>query len=222
MDTSLLKFASLSDVMERMGFDDGEYFLAHVQDLLVSHGVDPNITFRQLYKLFNVEFVVAVANVLTYETEFLSIHTTPSMRVVDAVRASCGVPFLVPPVRVGPKKLYVDGSVIANYPYSYITEQPARAGDHVIGCNIASWKPCEVECFSDLMYGVLGCVFSAGSSRGWPNTVEIDCSGVSYFDFDKPHSERQKLFDTGYRQTVEYLDTKTSTQMTRHRRSSSI
>lgn len=227
MDTRLIKLGNLTDLFDTFGIDDGEYFWAHVADLLVQYNLNPRMTFRNLYSKFNIEFVVCVVNIITQSVEYLSLCSTPDMPVVDAVRASCSVPFLVKPVREqNGSRVYVDGSVMANYPFAYLGD---NVSSHVIGCNIASWKPRDsINDLSSFLYSILGCVFSAGSSRGWPNTVEIDCSNVSYFDFDKSFTERTALFKLGYDNTMAYLDdgsigeTTTTTTRIKHKRSLSI
>lgn len=225
MNTTLLKLNSLTNVPQTYGFDDGEYFTAFLMDCLLEHDVPPRITFKELYDRFDVELIVTVTNLVTYKPEYLSVRTTPNMEIVVAVRASCTIPILVSPLIIDENRVYVDGCVSENYPLNSVLQSKQENIHDVIGCNIASWKPGSLDTFTGYLYNLIGCMFQQSSSVGYPNTVEVDCSTVSYFDFDKNTEDRQKLYDWGYTKTEEYLCEKNKLKINknktnkRHRRS---
>lgn len=54
--------------------------------------------------------------------EYFCSEKFPNLKVVDAIKASCSIPGIFPPVEIG-GKLYVDGAISDNFPIFPIKEQ---------------------------------------------------------------------------------------------------
>ena len=224
MNSSLLKVSDdgIASLSHLYGLDDGEYFSAFIMDSLLSIGVDPQITFRQLYSTKHIRLVVVICNVSSGNAEYVDYDTYPHMSIVDAVRASCSIPFVVGPFRSGGgDKLWVDGGLIDNYPIEWTCRTFGTHG--IIGCQLVSWEITkDVQNFGEYLLCLMGCLLRKGID-GLPYTVRVDCSEASVFDFDCVVGIRQKLYDLGFSCTREYVNCKLlSAGPTTHKRSYSM
>ncbi|KAI8521357.1 hypothetical protein Bbelb_011110 [Branchiostoma belcheri] len=80
---------------------------------------NPDVTFKQLYKMSGIELCIVVTNLDQMTEEYCHVKTTPDLPIRKAVRMSMSIPGLFQPVLTdyhGDKEFYVDGGVICNYP----------------------------------------------------------------------------------------------------------
>ena len=80
---------------------------------LISSGIQqfmgkPDCTFKELWDWYPVKVHVSSYCVDAEKTVYFSVDSTPTMSVVDAVRASISVPFLIPPLKMNGWN-YIDG-----------------------------------------------------------------------------------------------------------------
>lgn len=97
------------------GEHHGSYVSSYVQSHIMRRLSKGDCTFKELYKLMGVNFVVTGTNVTKGCTEVFSRATTPNMQVATAVRISMSVPYLFAPVHYN-GSIYVDGGLADNYP----------------------------------------------------------------------------------------------------------
>jgi predicted acylesterase/phospholipase RssA len=71
-------------------------------------------------------------NVSAQRYEVLSVETTPSMRIMDAVRASTSIPLFFTPWIDGSGSVYCDGAIIEQFPWRSI---PNKEETLVIACS---------------------------------------------------------------------------------------
>jgi predicted acylesterase/phospholipase RssA len=209
---SLLKMKKIENVFEEWGMDDGEYFVANVYDILIKKGIHPKITFSDLFARSGIQFVVAVTNLKTYKVDYLSKDTYPNMEVVEAIKVSCTIPILVTP-SVGPNdQVWVDGGVLENFPIHYLTEKERSS---TFGCNLVSWKPAPLRNLQDYLLSLIGCMLQKESEIvGSENVIQMDCSDVSFFDFNQAVAKRLALIERGYRNTITFME-RTKTKKSR-------
>ena len=77
-----------------------------------------NTTFNELFKLTNKSIVITLSCIDDESVVYASHTNTPDMSVITALKISCAVPGVFPPVK-HENKLYVDGGVLDNVPYEY-------------------------------------------------------------------------------------------------------
>ena len=77
------------------------------------------MTFADLAKATGKNLVVHAASVTDGKVKHFSVDTSPGAHVVDAVCASCAVPFFFCPVRVG-DDLLIDGCMAESYPFGAV------------------------------------------------------------------------------------------------------
>lgn len=81
-----------------------------------------------------VRLGISATNVSQGSLAWFSLETTPAMRVLDAIRVSCSIPFFFTPW-VGPDgDLYCDGAVLEPYPWQHLSTDE-RAATLVVTCS---------------------------------------------------------------------------------------
>jgi hypothetical protein len=76
------------------------------------------VTFEEAFAATGIELVVVCCDICTGKNVELCRTNTPSMRVADAMRASCAIPVLMPPLIAGRATL-VDGGMINNFALAF-------------------------------------------------------------------------------------------------------
>lgn len=188
----------------RLGFDSGETLKDFVKGLLAKKGVQENITFESLATLRGIDLHVVATCLDTNCLETFSPGKTPSVRVVDAIRASMALPPLYEPVEVG-GKLYSDGGVLDNFPLHLFHQ------DRVIGFRLAAApktidqiKAAKLPLLPYLNY-MLRLSSAVSDSQAWRSiplevrqsrVVNIDCGKVSSFETN-PEKAVTPLLEAG-------------------------
>jgi NTE family protein len=94
----------------------------------ISFKIDPDITFKQLKKHSKILFTVNAVNVTDSKLDYFNYKLTPNVKVIDALRASCSLPFLLPCYTINNKN-YFDGGLCNNLPIDLVTENDTIAFD---------------------------------------------------------------------------------------------
>jgi len=85
--------------------------------LILCDIVNPTMTFLELAKTTGKNVVIIATQLSTGKPMHFSVDTTPNVVVVDAIAASCALPMMCVPMKIG-NELYTDGGVTANVPIS--------------------------------------------------------------------------------------------------------
>ena len=112
---ALLRKPDIGLLLQNFGLEDGTAFKRVVQRALESGGMSAHSTLGDLSRLLRIDFVCMATDLQTGSAVPLSAANYPDMRVADAVYASCCVPFLFAPQRVG-GALAVDGCLSCALP----------------------------------------------------------------------------------------------------------
>jgi predicted acylesterase/phospholipase RssA len=76
----------------------------------------------------NVKFTVNALNINDSVLEYFNYTLTPEVKVIDAVRASCSLPFIFPSYEIN-GKYYYDGGICNNCPIDIVDEIDSIAFD---------------------------------------------------------------------------------------------
>ena len=88
---------------------------------IISYKIDPEITFSGLRKYSGIKFTVSALNITSSKLEYFNYILTPEIKVVDAIRASCNLPLIFPPYKIG-NSFYYDGGIVNNCPADIVDE----------------------------------------------------------------------------------------------------
>ena len=125
------------DLFYNLGVEDGTKHVFVFERLLAKKEYDTSITFLQLIKSTGKNLVICGANVSDAREEYFSADSVPDMRIIDALRISISVPFLLTPV-VHNDSLYVDASLFDNFPTQYFSDSIKRPFTDTIAICISS------------------------------------------------------------------------------------
>lgn len=95
---------------------------------IMSYHIDPNITFIELYRRSKIKFTTSALNITDSKLEYFNYKLTPHIKVIDAVRASCSLPIVLPPYLIN-GKYYYDGGICNNCPIDTVDETTSIAFD---------------------------------------------------------------------------------------------
>lgn len=115
LDFSIIR--NLEPDIERFGMDDGANLEKLLASLMRIKGVDPAMCFKDLVVGLRV-FAADLNDCCAFE---FSKRTTPDVRIVDGLRASCALPGYFMPVAGPQGHLLTDGGVAGNYPAIHLT-----------------------------------------------------------------------------------------------------
>ena len=116
----------------------GDTFTGILRELL-SFKIDPDITFKELKRYTKILFTVNALNITDSKLEYFNSELTPDVKVIDAVRASCSLPFLFPSYCIN-EKYYFDGGIINNCPVDILDELSTIAFDVSHETPVTSFK----------------------------------------------------------------------------------
>ena len=88
---------------------------------LISHYVDPDITFKGLYRYSKIKFTVNALNITDSKLEYFNYLLTPEIKVIDALIASASLPIILPAHTINGKNYY-DGGLCNNCPVDIVEE----------------------------------------------------------------------------------------------------
>ncbi|RYE14741.1 MAG: patatin-like phospholipase family protein [Sphingobacteriaceae bacterium] len=120
----LLNLQSADIAKRDVGLANTDFVIAHMIDVLLGFGKNPDITFEQLYDSNPITFVVTASkrHSQSYVGEYFSRDTNPQMKVLDAINASICIPLLFKSVQFEGAD-YIDGALVDNLPFRYVYER---------------------------------------------------------------------------------------------------
>jgi len=95
---------------------------------IMSYRIDPGVTFMELYRHSKIKFTTSALNITDSKLEYFNYELTPNTKVIDAVRASCSLPVVLPPYLIN-GKYYYDGGICNNCPIDTVDENNSIAFD---------------------------------------------------------------------------------------------
>ena len=121
-------------MVTQKGLFNEEVFHIFFKNLLESKGLTVEITLKEFYDFCNIELYLHAVNVNTLEIRKLSHKTDPDMKLLDAIYASCCMPFVFQP-KILDSKYYIDGAVKNCFPMDYCI-QDGKKEDEILGIKI--------------------------------------------------------------------------------------
>jgi hypothetical protein len=93
----------IKSLLTKFGLIDGDRFEKYM--VKMCDGFSP--TFKELYEMNPIKLHIPTCDIVANKTIYMSVDTTPDMKVAHAVRRSIAVPVIITPV----SRRYVDGSI---------------------------------------------------------------------------------------------------------------
>tara|TARA_E500000178_G_scaffold356684_1_gene437126 strand:- start:6103 stop:7086 length:984 start_codon:yes stop_codon:yes gene_type:complete len=105
----------LSLLLRNYGWEDGRSIKNVIRRFLSLGGLSEESTLYDMYRIMRKEFVCVCTNLNLCEKMRLSAKSHPDMKVVDAIYASCAVPFVFTPPMID-TIMVADGCLTENMP----------------------------------------------------------------------------------------------------------
>ena len=116
-----------NDIFSNQSIIAGIKFMNIIKEI-ISTKLDPDVTFNGLKVYTNVLFTVNALNINNSKLEYFNSILTPNIKVIDAVRASAGIPLLFPAYCIN-GNYYYDGGICNNCPIDTVDELGTMAFD---------------------------------------------------------------------------------------------
>lgn len=227
---------NIFELLQLKSLDLSEYttlIRAHVSRQL---GINPDepLTMKRLFELTQKTLVVCVYNYTRRRAEYVSHTTHPDFDVYQTVTASCSIPFVSVPCRIG-TDLYVDGGFYDSFPIyvprkygvpphqtlgiyiSYHNAFPEMLMDD--GCTYKTFDDQPHQFVKDLFYVIMFSGRMVAAEQAALVSLIIDCKIGADTDCGSTKSIMDTAF-TGYESAAAVLDARSSRRNRRRRRRS--
>jgi NTE family protein len=194
------KNIKFSNLINNYGINSFNTIKEWIQTLIENKGVDKNITFDNLFKITTIHYQVTAANLCTNQITIFDHVLTPNIRVTDAIRMSCCVPFIFIPMKYN-GDIHVDGGLIDSFPLELFKEDLPNViaikiqNEHVIKKDIDNIIDYSQNILNSLLrtrsnkvdyYKDYNCIY----------TIEIPRN--NFIDFDMGLEQKEALVQLGY------------------------
>ena len=207
-DLEKMKNLSFSNILSEYGLDNGKKIDFVMKKLISAKNLSENITLSELYEVTSKNLIITATCLNSQEAVYFSHKTHPDLELYMAIRMSISIPIIFTPVKYN-GEYYRDGGCIDNYPIHIFKDKI----DRVIGIylgesveyadNINNLESYLLNMINCLMKGVTYNCISGYEKR----TIELNLNdiGINMVKFGISIETKQKMFNTGFSQTMEYL-----------------
>lgn len=119
--TKLQSRIKISNFINNYGIDSFTNIKLWIEKLITQKGLNYNITFSEFYNINKVHYQVISSNLEKYTLTIFDYIKTPNIRIIDAIRMSCSIPFLFIPMKYN-GDIHIDGGLIDNFPIDLLQE----------------------------------------------------------------------------------------------------
>jgi NTE family protein len=121
---NILNFNVLNiyDYYSNNGVMDKKFIYEMFSPLFKAKDIDLNIDMETFCQITGVSLYLCATEYSTFDVKEFSVEATPRVKILDAVYASMAIPILFKPIVIE-DKLYLDGSILINYPITKCLEK---------------------------------------------------------------------------------------------------
>ena len=188
--------SSFETMATSFGADDGRGL-----ETLIRTFVPPALTFADLLRDRGKTLLVTATCLTDGEGVVFGPETHADMSVALAVRMSCSIPLVFAAVRHTDSKVYVDGSILDNFPIEIALR---RTKERVLGISVSRFHEkhanVAIETFSDFARTLMGTIVAAAQTRASKRVSTIDIRSQVPIPtlFDVTDTQIAYLYNLGY------------------------
>lgn len=116
---------NLKSFLTKFGLDTGNNIIKWIEETMSLKNILSNITFLDLYKRTDKKLTIFASNIVTSEMKCFDYKSTPTLRILDAIRMSMSIPLIFTPKKLN-SEIHVDGAVVNNFPIDLVEEDQSR------------------------------------------------------------------------------------------------
>ena len=187
--------------IDTYGFDDGINTEKLLVVLLKAKGLPPKITFEELSKILPdaPRLRVYAVRLEIYEIREFSLEKTPRVEVKWAVQASMTIPVYFTPMKDLSNNLYVDGGLIAHFPFHHLTDEE-RAD--TLGIAFKNGEAgSDITNIGQYLFKIYYSIYyhqNIELYKDWGHRIiQIDCKNFSPLHFGADSDDKSTLIDIG-------------------------
>lgn len=186
----------IKSLLTKFGLIDGDRFEKYM--VKTCGGVSP--TFKELYEMNPIKIHIPTCDIMSNKTIYMSVDTTPDMKVAHAVRRSIAVPVIITPV----SRRYVDGSIKEFSPFGpFLGKNDVLEIRYSTGGLVPQQKPLT---FFQYLYATV-CTFISNRSEylDFPRIDVFTGPEFQLFNFSMSLEQKLQLYTDGYHQAKKSL-----------------
>lgn len=207
-DLEKMKNLSFSNILTMYGLDNGKKIEYVIKKLICAKQLSEDITLSELYKITSKSLIITTTCLNSKETVYLSHKTHPHLELHKAIRMSISIPIIFTPVEYN-GEYYIDGACIDNYPIHTFKDRI----DRVIGVYLGESTEYvdKIDNFESYLLNMINCLMKGVTYNciaGYEHkTIELnlDDIGMNMVKFGISIDIKQKMFNIGFNQAMEYL-----------------
>ena len=209
--------AKLLELYNKGGICEGKFVKEWFENIIMSKGYDPDITFKDLYKETGLGLFVMNCNLSTTSTNVRSHIHSPDMKVTTGCTASMSIPLIYYPITDKENgDCLVDGGTTFNYPITLfdVLDIEGKTLGFVLNTkeNVIHPKHNKINNLVEVLTSLLATfrntslVMEFAEQKNIDRTVFIDTKGIDFLDFSLSPDEIDSLVNSGYNATNEYFN----------------
>ena len=194
----------------------------YLQNMSITKGFD-NPTIQELYERTGVNFIITTTNLTHQKSEYLSHSTHPDVKIIQALRMSCNLPFIFGNYVYNGIE-YIDGGILDNCPLASrlrstpegecappeVTRVPS---DDVLCITFKQHRDTPITSIADKFYNILNLPIDTREREKIESfrtlseyfIIEIT-SNIPSFRFNIDTNTRLELFSLGYNTAKEHVN----------------
>jgi len=186
---------------ETYGIDDGSNLVKFLESVFrIAMNINSNITFRDLHKN-KIQFRCWATDIMTHTTREFSIKSTPSVKIIDALRASMAIPFYYTPV-IDPitGHFLSDGAIQGALPMYNLTEDECKYSLGIGFCTNKTKLEKTPENLMEFIHSVFSSLVNLRNRTNKQHSkqiIRIPMDNISSLDFELSRERRLTLIELG-------------------------
>lgn len=195
----------LLGLLSKMGVESGKGIMKLLRGLLKAKTGRRELTFREHWNITGKYLCIAASCTRHEQCDYFSVSSTPDMSVLQSIRMSIAIPWVITPVPLG-GCMYVDGALFDPCPALQFPVQTTL----VILIQNETMNTADLHNFAQYTLGILFGVYKRLHAPQYERimeeyrTIEIH-TGAASMTFSMNREERKRTIETGYRAAKEKL-----------------
>ena len=191
------------------GLDDGQNLTKLLITLLKAKNLSPDMTFQDL-KLFKLRCFAT--DLYTTKMREFSVTKTPTVKLVDALRASMCLPAYFTPVS-DPEtgNTLIDGGILHNFPMDFLTEAEVRETIGIAFTYDSHLKLDEIPDLPTFFSQIFACYFIPRTyeiyTKYRDRCILIPVGEYPAWNFEASREEREDIIQAGKKAAEGFCDT---------------
>lgn len=189
------------------GFCDFTKIRLIMSDILEKRGLNPKITFLELYQHTKINYVVNATCLETRKCHYFNHANSPDLEVLLAIQMSCAIPLLF--VRVCYQgKTFVDGGILDNLPVTCFNHIPK---DHILSVYLTETVTTpEITSLSQFIVSLISMITAnynhLREKLYYPDHYLVKISvPINFMKLELDRATIHSLVESGYQQTSYYF-----------------